>query len=109
MSKPSKFKLIQTGTVHIPGAIIVNVKANYLPTNITNPSKPCTLLCSQILQFDLKGFNSYQSISSQYILSTSYSFSIQIDFGIEPIGVFNLTIGLDKNIANQYFSGVDCS
>jgi hypothetical protein len=56
-----------------------------------------------------KGDKSYTSIKAQYIPTTSYSFSIQIDFGREPIQLFTAQIGIQQGYALKYFSGIDTS
>ena len=49
------------------------------------------------------------SIRSKYVPTTSYSFSVELDFGREPIGIFSARISLNKQIAQRYFSGIDTS
>jgi hypothetical protein len=56
-----------------------------------------------------KGDRSFSSIVSRYIATTSYSFSIEINFGREPIGLFTVRIGLQPGIALKYFSGINTS
>ena len=46
---------------------------------------------------------------AQYIPTTSFSFSITINFGREPIGLFSVQIGLNPNLVQRYFSGINVS
>ena len=85
-----------TGQTHLFGKIVINVKLNYLPTNYTQMLSKCTI-CESVLHVELiNGQNSYMSIKSSYIKSTSYSFSIEIDFGREPIPNFVAKISLNQ-------------
>jgi hypothetical protein len=36
-------------------------------------------------------------------------FSIEVDFGREPIGQFSLEIGINQSLRAQFFTGVDIS
>lgn len=99
-----------TGTTHLFGKIIANVRSNYLPSNLSNPSLPCADLCQQILTVSLTGFSSYTSIAAQYLVgSSSFSFSIEIDFGAEPIGAFTLSVGVNPTVSQLYFPAIDSS
>jgi hypothetical protein len=70
-----------TGQSHLYGKIIVNVKLNYLPNDFVN-GPDCTTTCDKILVANIiSGFSSSTSIVTNYIKSTSYSFSIEINFG----------------------------
>jgi hypothetical protein len=57
----------------------------------------------------VSGDKSFVSIKAQYIPTTSYSFSVEIDFGREPIGLFTVSIGIPQDLALKYFSGIDTS
>ena len=57
----------------------------------------------------MTGDKGFTSIKVKYIPTTSYSFSVEIDFGREPIGMFTAEIGIPARIAYQYFSGIDVS
>lgn len=97
-----------TGTTHLFGKIVVNVRSNYLPSNLTDPSLPCSDICKQILQVNLSGFNSYKSIETQYLVgSAGFSFSITIDFGQEPIGLFTISVGINPAIGQAYFPRIN--
>jgi hypothetical protein len=110
MFLPAQIVLNLTGTTHLFGKIIANVRANYLPSNLTDPSLPCSEICQQILQANVSGFNSFTSISTQYLIgSAGFSFSVTIDFGHEPIGVFTLTLGVNPAISAAYFPGVNAA
>jgi hypothetical protein len=102
--------ITQTGSSHLSGKIIVNVKLNYLPLDLIQSQADCSNSCGGLLDVSIvKGFNSSTSIKSYYIPTTSFSFSIEIDFRREPIGLFTLQIGIDSGLALKYFSGIDTS
>jgi hypothetical protein len=66
--------------------------------------------CDSVLDVKItKGFSSVVSIKSSYIPTSSFSFSVELDFGREPIGMFTAQIGLQKGLALKYFSGIDTS
>ncbi len=57
----------------------------------------------------MSGDRSFTSIKASYIPSTSFSFSIEIEYGREPIGVFTAQIGINSRLVQRYFSGIDVS
>jgi len=57
----------------------------------------------------VSGDSSATSIVASYIPTTSYSFSIEISFGKEPIGLFGVQVGINSNLVQKYFSGIDVS
>lgn len=57
----------------------------------------------------ISGDQGSTSIKAHYIPTTSYSFSVEIDFGREPIGLFRVQIGIKSGIALKYFSGINTS
>jgi hypothetical protein len=57
----------------------------------------------------VSGDRSFTSIKASYIPSTSFSFSIEIEYGREPIGVFTAQIGINSRLVQRYFSGIDVS
>ena len=105
---PADIIIKATGQTHVYGQIIINVQLNYLPTTLLK-STLCSKknYCNKILKVDIiDGFDHYKSIVAKYIPTTSYSFSIVIDFGIEPIGKFNAKIKVDPALAS-YFGGIN--
>ena len=81
---------------------------NYLPTNLTTNIKECNQSCDGILIVKLvDGQKTFLSINSKYIMGTSYSFSIEIDFGREPISKFTAEVSINSQIKDKYFSGID--
>ncbi len=95
-----------TGTSHLYGVIIVNLKVNYLPANLTDPTAPCLDLCQQLLLVTVAGgFNSYISIVTKYFPGT-LSFSSEISFGREPIGPFTLSVSGNPTMSSIYFPAV---
>ena len=66
--------------------------------------------CEKILEVRfISGDRGFISIKTKYIPTTSYTFSIEIDFGREPIGMFTAEIGIPSRIAYQYFNSIDVS
>jgi len=83
---------------------------NYLPSNLTTNIKECNQTCDRILMVKLvDGQKTFLSINSKYIQGTSYSFSIEIDFGREPISQFTAEVSINSQIKEKFFSGIDIS
>ena len=57
----------------------------------------------------ISGDKGCSSTKVRYIPTTSYSFSIEFDYGREPIGMFTAQIGVSQRVAYQYFNGIDTS
>ena len=57
----------------------------------------------------ISGDKGYLSIKVNYIATTSYTFSVEIDFGREPIQMFTAEIGVPRELAMKYFGGMDVS
>ena len=88
----------------------MNVRLNFLPTGLLNSGNDCRDSCNSVLTTEIvSGFKGAKSITARYIPTTSFIFSIEIDFGREPIGQFTVEIGVNQSIKNQYFSGIDVS
>ena len=49
------------------------------------------------------------SIIASYIPSSRNSFSVEVVFGKEPIGMFVLQLGLNPSLSSKYFQGIDTS
>lgn len=108
--RPSALVITQSGQSHLPNKIILNVRLNYMPKELLNSADDCHNSCRTVLDVQIvSGDRGSTSIVAQYIPTTSYSFSIEIDFGREPIGLFTVQIGLQAAIARKYFSGMDTS
>jgi hypothetical protein len=88
----------------------VNVRLNYLPQALIDSAVDCHNSCNNVLAVNIiSGDSSAVSIVARYIPTTRYSFSIEVDFGKEPIGMFVLNIGLRQSIATKYFGSMDTS
>jgi hypothetical protein len=57
----------------------------------------------------VSGDTSAVSIVVSYIPTTSYSFSVVIDYQKEPIGLFTAQIGINPNLVSKYFNGINVS
>lgn len=57
----------------------------------------------------MDGDKSTTGIKARYIRGTSYSFSIEVDFGHEPIGLFSVRVGINPVYAGYYFRNIDAS
>lgn len=83
---------------------------NYLPQALIDSSRDCRNNCKDVLLGKFtSGDSSAISIVSSYIPNSQFSFSVEVNFGKEPIGMFSLQIALNPTIAAKYFSGVDTS
>ena len=95
-----------TGNSHLYGVINVNLKLNFLPSNLSDASLSCTDLCQQILEVAIvAGENSTVSVVSQYFPGT-YSFAMSFNFAKEPIGIFTIQVKVNPGIASIYFPSV---
>ena len=78
---PQKITIRMTGTSHLYGVININLKSNYLPSNLTNSDLACTDLCQQILIVSkTSGSDPVLSTQIQYFPGT-FSFSVSFTFG----------------------------
>ena len=70
--------------------MIVNIKLDYMPKELLQ-SPDCNDRCSNFLDGQLIGGDTKAiSIKSSYLAGTSYSFSVEIEFGRTYIGSFTL-------------------
>ena len=100
---------MSSGQSHHYGKIFLNIRANYLPLSLLN-SPACRDNCASVLSVKIvSGDKSTTGIRARYIKGTSFSFSVEIDFGREPIGLFAVEIGINPVYANYYFKGIDTS
>ena len=107
---PSSIVLKSTGQSHLWGKVIVNVKANYLPQALIDSAVDCKNRCNNVLEARIiSGDRSAISIVAQYIPNSRYSFSVVVNFGREPIGMFVLEVAIRKSIATKYFGQMDAS
>lgn len=107
---PQAVAFTATGQSHLYGKIVLNVQANYLPLALIQSANDCANRCNNVLSVNIvSGDKSAVSIVASYIPTTSYSFSIEINFQKEPIGLFTVQIGVNQNLVQKYFSGIDVS
>lgn len=86
------------------------MRVNYLPQALINSANDCRNNCKDVLVGKFtSGDTSAISIISSYIANSQFSFSVEVNFGREPIGMFSMQIGLNPIIAAKYFAGVDTS
>ena len=86
------------------------MRANYLPQVLLSSASDCMNNCKDVLVGKFtSGDSSAISITSSYIPNSQFSFSVEVNFGREPIGMFSLQLTLNPLIAAKYFSGVDTS
>jgi hypothetical protein len=110
MGMPSAITLRSTGQSHLWGRVIVNVKLNYLPKALIDSAVDCANKCNKVLSASIiSGDQSAVSIVAQYIPNSRYSFSVEVIFAKEPIGMFVLQVGIRPTIASKYFGGMDAS
>jgi hypothetical protein len=84
------------------------VQVNYLPLALIQSATDCVNKCNNILNVKIvSGDSSAVSIVTSYIPTTSFSFSIEINYGKEPIGLFSVQVGINQNLVQKYFSGIN--
>ena len=92
------------------GRVLINVRVNYLPQALISSASDCRNNCKDVLVGKFtSGDSSAISIISSYIPNSQFSFSVEVNFGREPIGMFSLQISLNPIIASKNFSGVNTS
>ena len=107
---PSALTLKSTGQSHLWGKVIINIKANYLPKALLDSAVDCKNKCDKVLSAKIiSGDKSAHSIVAQYIPNSRFSFSVVVQFGREPIGMFVLQVGIRPTIAAKYFGQIDAS
>lgn len=107
---PTAISFTATGQSHIYGKIVLNIKLNYLPQALIQSANDCANKCNNVLNVVvISGDKSAYSIVASYIATTSYSFSIEFNFGKEPIGLFTTQISINPALVQKYFSGIDTS
>ena len=85
---------------------MINVKADYLPQKLLQ-SSDCNDRCSSVLVAEvLSGDTGVVSIKSKFIPGSSYSFSVEVDFGRSYIGKFSLAVKINPVVGNKYFGTV---
>ena len=92
---PTALTLRSTGQSHVWGKVIINVKLNYLPKALIDSAVDCKNRCNKVLSAKIiSGDKSAVSIVAQYIPNSRYSFSVEVHFSKEPIGMFVLQVGV---------------
>ena len=107
---PTVLTMKSTGQSHLWGKVIINVKLNYLPQALIDSATDCKNRCDKVLSAQIiSGDKSAVSILAQYIPNSRYSFSVEVNFGKEPVGMFTLQVGIRKSLVGKYFQGIDCT
>jgi len=107
---PTAVTLKSTGQSHVWGKVIINIKVNYLPKALLDSAVDCKNKCDKVLSAKIvSGDKSAHSIVAMYIPNSRYSFSVEVIFGREPIGIFALQVGIRPTIAAKYFGQIDAS
>ena len=71
-----------TGQSHLYGKIILNVHLNYLPLALIQSATDCVNKCNNVLSARIaSGDRGSTGIVASYITTTSFSFSIEVNFG----------------------------
>ena len=86
----------------------MNIKLDYLPKALIQ-SSDCQNECSNVLEGRIISGEKAVSIRSRYIAGTSYSFAMEVEFGKDYIGVFELEVRVNDEIGRKYFQGVGVS
>ncbi|MCB0368770.1 MAG: hypothetical protein KDD45_04800 [Bdellovibrionales bacterium] len=107
---PSAVTIVSSGQSHVWGKVIINIKLNYMPQALIDSAVDCRNRCNNVLSARIiSGDSSATSIIASYIPNTRYSFSVEVVFDKEPIGMFVLQVGLRPSIAAKYFGSIDTS
>ena len=109
MYQPAEVTIIQTGQIRYSSKIIINVKVDYLPRELLQ-SDDCNDRCSNVLDGEIvSGDSKAISVRSSYLAGTSYTFSIEIEFGHMYIGLFSFEVKVNPTVAQKYFTNVGTS
>lgn len=107
---PTALVFTSSGQSHLWGKIVLNVRVNYLPQALIDSAVDCKNRCNNVLSAKIiSGDQSAISIIGSYIQNSRFSFSVEVVFGKEPIGMFVLQVGLNPSLSSKYFSGIDTS
>lgn len=99
--------MVQTGQTIAMGKVTVNVRLNWLPTQLTENS--CRL-CNNVLQVQIVQGNPAASITANYIPGTAYTFAITFNFmNRGPLVPFAASVRLNPELQVAYFNGIDCA
>jgi cysteine-rich repeat protein len=102
-SRPTRIALNPTGQTHTEGKVTQNIRASWLPANLTNGT------CSDCLDVKVVSGPQPRGINVRYVPGTSYSFSVEFDYGYEPIPDFRYQARINPKLQNSYFQGIDIS
>lgn len=79
---PTVLSIESRGQSRLYGKVVLNVRLNYLPKALLQSANDCRDNCNSVLTTQIvKGFTGAKSITARYIPTTSFIFSIEIDFG----------------------------
>ena len=79
---PKAISIVSKGQSRLYGKVILNVALNYLPTSLISSANDCKDSCNSVLSVNITSkYQSALGISARYIPTTSFVFSIEIDFG----------------------------
>lgn len=92
--------MTQTGQIRYETRIIINVKVDYLPKSLLQ-SKDCIDECRNILDVNIINEKAL-SIKSQYLVGTSYTFLVELEFGRNHMSIFDVEIRIKTNL-KKYF------
>lgn len=99
--------MVQTGQSMSPGKVTVNVRLNWLPSQLTENS--CKM-CNNVLDVQILQGNPAASIVASYIAGTAYSFAVTFDFmSKSPLTQFSASVRINPQLQALYFNGMDCS
>ena len=85
---------------------MINVKVDYLPQKLLQ-SQECNDRCSSVLVAEIiSGDTGALSTKSRFIPGSSFSFSVEVDFGRSYIGQFSIEIKINPVVGNKFFGSV---
>ena len=81
---------------------MLNVKIDYFPKALLQASE-CNDRCSGVLMAEVKsGDKGALSIKSKYIPGSSYSFSVELDYGRSYMGKFCVELRINPKLGNFF-------
>jgi hypothetical protein len=103
---PREVQIVQTGQARLFGKIVISLRVNYLPTNLTSMLRSCRQNCMQLLNTTVLLTTQSPSVTADYIGGAFNSLSLTIDFRKEPIEKFRIDLSLNPEIRQKYLPSI---
>ena len=105
--QPTQVTLTQTGQIRYQTKIVLNIKVDYLPQKLLQATE-CNDRCSGVLKAEVVEGDKAISVKSKYIPGSSYSFSVELDYGRSYMGKFSVELKINEKLGS-FFGGVGIS